>query len=329
MRDIGIDLGTANVLIYVKGEGIVLNEPSVIAIDTESKKVLAVGNEANIMLGRTPGKVKIIKPLKDGVIADFDYTISMLEEFMKKVRGKGKLKKPNILICCPAEITPVEKNALREAAENLGAKKVIIEEEPKVAAIGAGLDIERASGNMVIDIGGGTTDIAILSLGSIVASRSIKVAGNTFDQAIIDYVKDKYDLLIGSKTAEEIKIDLGCVYKPDKENKKEIKGRSLTKGMPKTINISEKEVYEAIIPQVNKLVKEIKKVLESSLPELASDISDNGITLTGGGALLKGIQEFLESEIKININKADSPLTCVADGCGVLISDKNFKNKEQ
>ena len=242
MKDIGIDLGTANVLIYVKGQGIVLNEPSVVAIDTETKKVLAIGSEANDMLGMTPGKVKAIKPLKVGVIADFVYTEVMLSSFIKKIKGKGILSKPRILICCPSNITEVEKNAIREAAERLGARRVFVEEEPKVAAVGAGMDISKPCGNMVIDIGGGTTDIAILSLGGIVTSQSLKIAGNSFDNAIIDYVKEKHKFLIGDRTAEDIKLKIGCAYEGDKENKIEIKGRNLSTGLPHTINISEKEV---------------------------------------------------------------------------------------
>ena len=327
MKDIGIDLGTANVLIYVKDEGILLNEPSVIAIDTDTKEVLAVGEEANSMLGRTPNKVKAIKPLKDGVIADFEYTNRMIEEFIKKLKKKGSLKKSRVLICCPANITQVERNAMYELAENIGAKKIYIEDEPKVAALGAGLDIDRASGCMVIDIGGGTTDIAVLSLGSIVNSSSIKIAGNTFDKAIVAYIKTKYDLLVGEKTAEEIKIKLGAVKNIDKNNNMEIKGRSISEGMPKTINITEEEVKKALIPEVDKINEEIKKVLEDTPPELSSDIVDKGIVMTGGGALIKGIAEYIEDDIKIPIYVAENPLTCVAEGCGVLLSNPKDLDK--
>jgi len=327
MKDIGIDLGTANVLIYVKDEGILLDEPSVIAIDTDTKEVLAVGEEANKMLGRTPDKVKAIKPLKDGVIADFEYTNRMLEEFIKKIKKKGSLKKSKILICCPANITQVEKNAMYELAENIGAKKIYIEDEPKVAALGAGLEIGQASGCMVIDIGGGTTDIAVLSLGSIVNSSSIKVAGNTFDKAIIDYIKDKYDLLVGEKTAEEIKIKLGAIKDIDEDNTMEIKGRSISEGMPKTIIITEKEIKEALLPQVDKINQEIKKVLENTLPELSSDIVDKGIIITGGGALIKGIADYIQEDIKIPIYIAESPLTCVAEGCGILLMNSKSLDK--
>lgn len=327
MKDIGIDLGTANVLIYVKDEGILLDEPSVIAIDTETKEVLAVGKEADMMLGRTPNKVKAIKPIKDGVIADFEYTNKMLEEFIKKIKKKGSLKKSKILICCPANITQVEKNAMYELAENVGAKKVYIEDEPKVAALGAGLEIDRASGCMVIDIGGGTTDIAVLSLGAIVNSSSIKIAGNTFDKAIIDYIKEKYDLLIGEKTAEEIKLKLGAIKNIDEINNMEIKGRSISQGMPKTIIITEEEIKDALIPQIDKINQEIKKVLENTSPELSSDIVDKGIIITGGGALIKGIAEYIEDDIKIPIYLAENPLTCVAEGCGILLTNPKELDK--
>ncbi|MBO5376143.1 MAG: rod shape-determining protein [Bacilli bacterium] len=324
MRDIGIDLGTANVLVYAKGEGIILNEPTVVAIDSESKQVLAVGKEANQMLGRTPGKVKAIKPLRDGVIADFEYTEAMLNEFMMKLKGKSLFSKPRILICCPSNITSVEKNAIREAAERIGAKKVFIEEEPKVAAVGAGLDISKPTGNMVIDIGGGTTDIAILSLGGIVNSSSIKTAGNTFDQAIIESVKNKYKLLIGERTAEEIKLVIGTVHNGDKNKKMEIKGRDLTTGLPSMIEINEKEIEEALKPLAMEIIKVVKSLLEKTPPELSADIIDKGIVLTGGGALLKGFPELFEQELKVPIFIAESPLTCVAEGCGIMLENLNL-----
>lgn len=327
MRDIGIDLGTANVLIYVKGEGVVLNEPTVVAIDSETKQVLAVGKEANQMLGRTPGKVKAIKPLKDGVIADFEYTEAMLNEFISKVKGRSLFSKPRIIICCPSNITSVEKNAIREAAERIGAKKVFIEEEPKVAAVGAGMDIANPTGNMVIDIGGGTTDIAILSLGGIVNSSSIKIAGNAFDLAIIEYVKDKYKLLIGERTAEEIKLSIGNVYNGDKNKKIEIKGRNLSTGLPSMIEINEKEVEESLKPLATEIIKVVKSVLEKTPPELSADIIDKGIVLTGGGALLKGFPELFEGELKVPIFIAESPLTCVAEGCGIMLNNLNLVDK--
>lgn len=327
MRDIGIDLGTANVLIYVKGEGIVLNEPTVVAIDSDTKQVLAVGKEANQMLGRTPGKVKAIKPLKDGVIADFEFTEAMLNELITKIKGKRIFSRPRILICCPSNITSVEKNAIREAAERLGAKKVFIEEEPKVAAVGAGMEIEKPTGNMVIDIGGGTTDIAILSLGGIVNSASIKVAGNSFDLAIVDYVKNKYKLLIGERTAEDIKLSIGNVYNGDKNKKIEIKGRNLATGLPSMVEVNEKEIEESLKPLAMEIVKVAKSVLEKTPPELSADIIDKGIVLTGGGALLKGLPELLEDELKVSIFVAESPLTCVAEGCGIILDNISLIDK--
>lgn len=327
MKDIGIDLGTANILIYIKGEGIVLNEPSVVAIDNETKKVLAVGKEANEMLGRTPGKVKAIKPLKDGVIADFDYTEVMLDKFIKKSRGRRAFSKPKILICCPSNVTPVEKNAIREAALRLGAKKVYVEEEPKVAAVGAGMDISKPSGNMVIDIGGGTTDIAVLSLGGIVNSASLKVAGNTFDEAIIDYIKDKYKLLVGERTAEEVKLTIGAVYNGEEGNKMEIKGRDLSKGLPKIVEVGESEIECALEPLAMKIVKKAKRVLEDTLPELSADIVDKGIVLIGGGSLIKGLPELFEQELKVPVYLSENPLTSVAEGCGIMLDNINLIEK--
>jgi rod shape-determining protein MreB len=320
-KDIGIDLGTANVLIYIKGQGIVLNEPSVVAIDSETKKPLAVGNDANEMLGRTPGKVKAIKPMKDGVIADFEITEIMLNHFIKKVNGKNFFSRPRILICCPSNITQVEKNAIKEAAERTGAKKVFLAEEPKVAAIGAGMDISKPSGNMVIDIGGGTTDIAILSLGGIVTNTSIKIAGNTFDNDIAKYIKDKYKLLVGERTAEEIKKTIGTVFSGTKKEKMEVRGRDLVTGLPHTITMTSEEVEEALREDVYVIVRAVKSVLEQTPPELAADIIDKGIVLTGGGAMIKGFPELLSHELKVPVFIADSPLTCVAEGAGILLEN--------
>ncbi len=320
-KDIGIDLGTANVLIYIKGEGIVLNEPSVVAIDTENKKVVAVGQEASEMLGRTPGKVKAIKPMKDGVIADFEVTEIMLDHFIRKIHAKNILSRPRILICCPSNITPVEKNAIKEAAERTGAKKVFLEEEPKVAAIGAGMDISKPTANMVIDIGGGTTDIAILSLNDIVTSTSVRVAGNVFDQDIIKYIKEKYKLLIGDKTAEEIKMEFANIYHSDKKNKLEVRGRDLVTGLPSTIEITEVETEEALKESITKIVKAATNVLEQTPPELSADIVDKGIVLTGGGSMLRGLVDVLKEELKVPVFIADSPLTCVAEGTGVLLDN--------
>ena len=326
-KDIGIDLGTANVLIYVKGQGIVLNEPSVVAIDSETKIPLAVGTEARDMLGRTPGKVKAIRPMKDGVIADFETTEIMLDHFIKKVNGKSLFAKPRILICCPSDITQVEKNAIKEAAERTGARKVFLEEEPKVAAVGAGLDISKPSGNMVIDIGGGTTDIAVLSLGGIVNSSSIKVAWNTFDADIMKYIKDKYKLLIGDRTAEEIKLTVGTVLPDDKKEKMDVRGRDLVTGLPHTVTISSKEVEEALRESVYTIIHTAKTVLEQTPPELSADIIDKGIVITGGGALIKGFDQLLSQELKVPVFVAESPLTCVVEGTGILLDNLHLIDK--
>jgi len=326
-KDIGIDLGTANVLIYVKGQGIVLNEPSVVAMDCETKKALAVGHEAREMLGRTPGQVKAIRPMKDGVIADFEVTEIMLNHFIRKINGKSFLSRPRILICCPSNITQVEKNAIKEAAERTGAKKVFLEEEPKVAAIGAGMDISKPSGNMVIDIGGGTTDIAILSLGGIVTSSSIKVAGNVFDSDIIKYIKDKYKLLIGDRTAEEIKVTIGTVFPDSKSEKMEVRGRDLVTGLPHTVTISSGEIEEALRESAYIVVHTAKNVLEQTPPELSADIIDKGIVITGGGALIDGFDKLLSHELKVPVFVAESPLTCVAEGTGVLLDNIHLIDK--
>lgn len=320
-KDIGIDLGTANVLIYIKGQGIVLNEPSVVAIDESTKKPLAFGNEAKDMLGRTPGKVKAIKPMKDGVIADFETTEIMLNYFIKKINGKNFFQRPRILICCPSNITQVEKNAIKEAAERTGAKRVFLEEEPKVAAIGAGMDISKPSGNMVIDIGGGTTDIAILSLGGIVESASIRIAGNAFDNDIIKYIKDKYKLLIGERTAEEIKITIGTVFPGNKSEKMEVRGRDLVTGLPHTITIDSDEVEEALRESVYTIIHSVKGILEQTPPELSADIIDKGIILTGGGSLVDGFNQLLAQELKVPVFTAESPLTCVAEGTGIMLDN--------
>lgn len=328
-KDIGIDLGTANVLIYVKGEGIVLNEPSIVAIDTDSKSVIAVGTEANEMLGRTPGKVKAIKPMKDGVIADFEITEIMLNAFIKKIKAKKLFSRPRILICCPTNITPVEKNAIKEAAERTGARKVYIEEEPKVAAIGAGMDISKPTANMVIDIGGGTTDIAILSLNDIVSSTSIRIAGNVFDQDLIKYIKEKYKLLIGERTAEDIKIEFSNIYNPSKKEKLEVRGRNLITGLPDTIEITQEETKLALEESIQKIVKATTNVLEQTPPELSGDIVEKGIILTGGGAILRGLPEILEKELQVPILIAESPLTCVAEGTGTLLNNITLLEEDQ
>ena len=327
VKNIGIDLGTANVLIYIKGEGIVLNEPSVVAIEKDSKKPLAFGIDAYKMLGKTPGRYEAIKPMKDGVIADFDITLMMLNYFINKVKGFGIFKKPKIIICCPTDTTEVEKNAIREAAERLGAKKVYLEEEPKVAAIGAGLDISKPEGNMIVDIGGGTTDIAVLSLGDIVISKSLKVAGNTFDIDIKDFVKDKHKMLIGERTANEIKHEMGTAIKPEKKKLMKIKGRDLVSGLPKSLSIDSNEIYQALLNDIKKIINAAKNVLENTPPELAADIYKNGIMITGGGALLDGIDKAFTDELAVNTNISDSPLTSVVSGTGILLDNLRLLEK--
>lgn len=328
-KDIGIDLGTANVLIYIKGQGIVLNEPSIVAIDTDSKSVIAVGSEANEMLGRTPGKVKAIRPMKDGVIADFEVTEIMLNAFIKKIKAKKLFSRPRILICCPTNITPVEKNAIKEAAERTGARKVYIEEEPKVAAIGAGMDISKPTANMVIDIGGGTTDIAILSLNDIVSSESVRVAGNVFDQDIIKYIKEKYKLLIGERTAEDIKINFANIFDPNKKEKLEVRGRNLITGLPHTIEITQDETKDALEESLQKIIKATTNVLEQTPPELSGDIVEKGIILTGGGAMLRCLPDLLEKELQVPILIAESPLTCVVEGTGSLLDNIALLEEDQ
>lgn len=280
-KDIGIDLGTANVLIHVKGKGIVLNEPSVVAIDKNTNRVLAVGEEARRMVGRTPSNIIAIRPLKDGVIADFEITESMLKHFINKLNVKGFLSKPRILICCPTNITSVEQKAIREAAEKSGGKTIYLEEEPKVAAIGAGMDIFQPSGNMVVDIGGGTTDVAVLSMGDIVTAASIKMAGDRFDAEILQYIKQKYKLLIGERTAEEIKVKIGTVFPKARNEQLDIRGRDMVSGLPRTVTVYSEEVEEALRESVSVIVQASKSVLERTPPELSADIIDRGVILTG------------------------------------------------
>lgn len=320
-RDIGIDLGTANVLIYVKGEGVVLNEPSVVAIDSVTKKEVAVGKDARNMLGKTPGKLEAIRPMKDGVIADFDITEIMLSNFIKKSGVNSFFIKPRILICCPSNITGVEKQAIKEAAERTGAKKVFIEEEPKVAAIGAGLDIAAPNGNMIIDIGGGTTDIAVLSLGDIVTSVSIKIAGNTFDDDIKKYIKNKYKLLIGDMTSENIKLQIGSVFGDKKNNSMIVKGRDMVSGLPSSITLNSTEVQEALKNSFDIIIHSTKTVLEQTPPELAADIVENGVMITGGGALISGIDKLFTKELKIPVRIAEKPLETVAIGTGIILDN--------
>jgi len=319
--DIGIDLGTANVLVYVKGKGIVLREPSVVARDTRSGKTLAVGEEARRMLGKTPSNIQAIRPLRDGVIADFEVTEAMLNYFIKKVtRSNGFLSflrpKPAVTICVPAEITSVEERAVRDAAKLAGARSVDIIEEPMAAAIGAGLPIDGPSGNMVVDIGGGTTDVAVISLGGIVVSQSIRVAGNKCDEAISRHIRRVYNLMIGERTAEDIKINIGSAYKLDPELTMDIRGRDLINGLPKTVNITSEEVREALAEPLGAIIDAVKSVLEKTPPELAADIIDRGIILTGGGALLRGLDALLGEVTGIPVIVAEDPMSCVAIGTG-------------
>ena len=319
-RDIGIDLGTANTLIYMKGKGIVLREPSVVAVDVKNDRVLAVGNSAKQMIGRTPGSIVAIRPLKDGVIADFDITANMLKEFIRKVIG-GSFSKPRIIICIPSGVTEVEKRAVDEAAYSAGAKDTFLIEEPMAAAIGAGLPVDEATGSMVVDIGGGTTEVAVISLSGIVTSRSVRVAGDEFDEAIINFVKKKYNLLIGERTAEEIKITIGSAHPYPEEGDIEIKGRNLLDGLPSNITITAKEVRDALADPVSQVVDAIRSTLERTPPELSADIIDRGIMLTGGGALLRGLDELISGDTGIPVNVAERPLDCVVDGTGKLLEN--------
>ena len=320
-KEAGIDLGTANTLIYVKGEGIVLNEPSVVSLDAETKKCLAVGQDAKEMLGRTPGRVMAIRPLKDGVIADFEVTELMLEHFIRKLKLKGMFSRPTILICCPSNITSVERNAIRDAAYRCGAKRVYIEEEPKVAAIGAGLDIAKPTGSMVLDIGGGTTDVAILSLGEIVTSTSLKIAGDKLDRDLIKYVKESYKLLIGDRTAEEIKKRIGTAWRGSRSDSMDVSGRDLVTGLPHTITLNSEETELAMRESLQDVVRACRTVLEQTPPELSADIVSRGVVLTGGGALLQGIDQLLINELNVPVYVAENALSCVAEGTGVMLEN--------
>lgn len=322
-KDLAIDLGTANTLIYLRGKGIILVEPSVVAVkeDGRYKKVLAVGEEAKKMLGKTPGNIKAIRPLREGVIADFEITEAMIKYFIHKVHNRGYFVKPRIIISVPSGTTQVERRAVKESAEGAGAREVYLIEEPMAAAIGAGLPITEAIANMIVDIGGGTTEVAIISLGGIVVSHSIKVAGDKIDEAIIHYIKRKYNLLIGEATAEEIKIKIGNVLPEEPFETMEIKGRDLITGIPKTITVSSKEIQEAIKEPVELILQAIKQVLEETPPELAADIVDKGIVLSGGGALLKNLDKLISQETGLSVRIADNPITCVALGAGKALDE--------
>ena len=320
-KDIGIDLGTANTLIFMKGKGIIMREPSVVAVDTRNDTVRYVGQDAKEVIGRTPGSIVAMRPLKDGVIADFDITASMLQIFIRKVCNNSVLARPRIIICIPSGVTEVERRAVREAAFKAGAKHVSIIEEPMAAAIGAGLPVAEATGSMVVDIGGGTSEVAVISLGGIVASRSVRVGGDELDNSIIQYIKRKYNLLIGERTAEDIKINIGSAFPLEEEATMDIKGRDLMDGLPKNIQITSEEIREALADPLSMVLDAIRTTLEKTPPELSADIIDHGITLTGGGALLRGLDQLIEKETGMPVHIAESPLDCVAMGTGRVLDD--------
>jgi rod shape-determining protein MreB len=314
--DIGIDLGTANVLIYIKGKGIVMREPSVVAIDNDTNRILAIGEDARRMIGRTPGNIVAIRPLRDGVIANYEITEQMIRYFIGKVSGRRFMFRPRVMICVPSRITTVEKRAVQEAAMQAGASHAELIEEPMAAAMGAGLDVAEPNGCMVVDIGGGTTDVAVISLGGVVVSDSLRMAGDKFDDCIITYIKNKHNVMIGERTAETIKIEVGQAFAGARDEKIEIRGRDLITGLPKTIEVKSDEVSEALAEPVSSIVQCVKRVLEDTPPELSSDIMDRGIIMTGGGAMLYGLDSLIQKETGITTYLADDPLTCVAIGTG-------------
>ena len=319
-QDIGIDLGTATVIAYVKGKGVVLREPSVVAVDNDTKEVLAVGQEARRMLGRTPGNIVATRPLREGVISDYTVTEKMLKYFINKINGKS-LFSPRTMICIPSRVTEVEKKAVIDAATQAGSRKVFLIEEPIAAAIGAGIDIAKPCGNMVVDIGGGTTDIAVISLGGSVESTSLKIAGDKFDEHIIKYIKKKHNVMVGERTAEELKINIGCVYPKIQDADMEIRGRDLITGLPKTIKVYSSEMLEALIEPAMMIVDAVHSVLEKTPPELAADISDKGIYMTGGGCLIDGLDKLLQEKTGINVMIANDAVSCVALGTGKALDN--------
>lgn len=316
--DIGIDLGTASILVYIKGQGIVLQEPSVVAIDKNNNSILAVGEDARRMLGRTPGNIVAIRPLKEGVISDFEVTEKMLKYFIQKAIGKLRLK-PRIAVCVPSSVTEVERRAVEDATKQAGARQVFLIEEPIAAAIGAGVDISRACGSMVLDIGGGTTDVAVISLGGTVVSTSLKVAGDNFDEAIVRYMRKKHNMLIGERTAEDLKVNIGTAFERTVPVTMDVRGRNLVTGLPKTITVTSEEMQEALSESVNSITEAVHTVLEKTPPELASDISDRGIVMTGGGSLLYGLDSLIRQRTGINAIIADQAVSCVAIGTGKYI----------
>lgn len=328
--DIGIDLGTASILVYIKGKGVVLKEPSVVAYDRNTNQIKAIGEEARLMIGRTPGNIVAVRPLRQGVISDYTITEKMLKYFIEKAVGKKTLRRPRVCVCVPSQVTEVERKAVEDATMNSGARSVEIIEEPVAAAIGAGIDITKPYGNMIVDIGGGTTDVAVISLGGTVVSESIKVAGDDFDDAIMRYMRKKHNLLIGERTAEDIKIKIGTCYKRPEEMSIDVKGRNLVTGLPKTITITSEETYEALREPTVQIVDAVHNVLEKTPPELAADIADRGIVLTGGGALLHGLEELIEERTGISTMTAEDAMTAVAIGTGKYIeflTEAENKNK--
>lgn len=321
MKDIGIDLGTASVLVFIQGKGIVLKEPSVVAFDKNTNKILEVGEDARNMIGRTPGNIIAKRPLREGVISDYDVTEMMLKYFIKKASGTRGWGKPRVVVCIPCEATEVERRAVRDAALNAGARKVYLIEEPVAAAIGAGLDISKPNGCMIIDIGGGTTDVAVISLGGMVVRSSIKVAGDKFDEAIIKYIRKNYKMMIGERSAEELKINIGCAYKRSEDLSMEVRGRDLITGLPKNIFITSEEMREALIEPVTAITECVHSVLEKTPPELSADISDNGIVMTGGGALLWGFSNFIQAKTGVPVIVAEDAISCVALGTGKALKD--------
>jgi rod shape-determining protein MreB len=322
--DLAIDLGTANTLVFVKGEGIVCNEPSVVAVQSDSRggrRVLAVGAEAKRMLGRTPGSITAIRPLKDGVIADFEVTEAMLRYFIEKIHNRKRWVRPRIIICVPFGVTEVEKRAVRESAESAGAREVYLVEEPMAAAIGAGLPITEPTGNMIVDIGGGTTEVAVISLAGIVFSRSVRVGGDKMDEAIVQYIKRKYNLLVGERTAELVKLTIGSAYPGNELQTMEIKGRDLVAGVPKTVEITDEEIRDSLLEPINQIVEAVRIALERTPPELASDIVERGIVLAGGGALLRNLDKLLREETGLPVMMADDPLTAVVMGAGKVLDE--------
>ncbi len=326
-NDIGIDLGTANTLVYVKDRGIVLREPSVVAIQSGTKRILAVGDEAKRMLGRTPGNIVAIRPMKAGVIADFEITEAMLRYFIKKIHNRKKMVRPRIIIAVPSDITEVEKRAVKDSATHAGAREVFLIEEPMAAAIGVGLPVQEPAGNMIVDVGGGTTEVALISLAGIVFSRTVRVGGDEMDECIVQYMKRVYNLMIGERTAEEIKISMGSAYPVDEETSMEVKGRDLVAGLPKTLTITSEELREALQEPVSSIIDAIRITLERCPPELAADLVDRGMILAGGGALLSGFDKLIAEQTGLPVHLADDPLSAVAEGTGVVLNELNFLRK--